>query len=186
MLVVYLIITYSYSIWITINCDKWSKKLFGLFDLEKRKRDGETDEEEEEEENNEEEENDEEGENNDEEEENNDEEEENNDEEEENNDEELEENEEDDIIPGGKNIKYYLLLIIGINTIVTIAFEWYAIKLINYVYDNSKIKSYKKQINYEKIIKQNKNESIKAKEVKLHKYQKIYYYDRRNPNKEKI
>ena len=186
MLVVYLIITYSYSIWITINCDNWSKDLFGLFDLEKR--DLETDEEEEEEKNNEEEEedNDEEGENNDEEEENNDEEEENNDEEEENNDEELEENEEGDIIPGGKNIKYYLLLIIGINTIVTIAFEWYAIKLLSYFYDNNKIKSYKKQINYEKEIKQNKNESIKAKEVKLHKYQKIYYYDRRNRNKGKI
>ena len=178
MLVVYLIITYSYSIWITINCDKWSKKLFGLFDLEEREREDKEEEEKEEEEENEEEENDEE-ENNEEEEINGEEE---NNEEEEN----IEVETEEETIPGGKNIKYFLLLIIAINTIITVAFEWYAIKLINYFYDNSKIKSYKAQIIYEKKIKQSKNQTIKEKEVKLHKYQKIYYYDRRNAQKQNV
>ena len=183
ILVVYLIISYFYSIWITINCDSWSKDLFGLFDLEKRRRDDDKDEEE----NNDDEEeyNDDEEKNNDEEKENNDdEEEENNDhEEEENNDEEEDEKEQEYLIPGGKNIKYYLLLIIIVNTIVTIVFEWLVIKLINYCYDNTKIKIYKKQINYEKKIKQNKNQDINIKEVKLHKHNKIYYFDRRNAKK---
>ena len=42
---IYLAGAYFYSIWITINCDSWSKKLFKLYDLEKR---GDTEDEEEE------------------------------------------------------------------------------------------------------------------------------------------
>ena len=45
----YLVLIYFYSIWITINCDDWSAKLFLLYDLQYR---GESDEEEEEMENN--------------------------------------------------------------------------------------------------------------------------------------
>ena len=35
LLMVYLLIIICYSIWITINCDDWSKRLFNLYDLEK-------------------------------------------------------------------------------------------------------------------------------------------------------
>ena len=33
---IYLAGVYFYSIWITINCDSWSKKLFDIYDLEQR------------------------------------------------------------------------------------------------------------------------------------------------------
>ena len=35
LLMIYLLIILSYSIWITINCDDWSKDLFNLYDLKK-------------------------------------------------------------------------------------------------------------------------------------------------------
>ena len=44
LVMIYLAGAYFYSIWITINCDSWSKDLFDLYDLEKR---GDTDDEEE-------------------------------------------------------------------------------------------------------------------------------------------
>ena len=173
LLMIYLAGAYFYSIWITIHCDSWSKKLFKLWDLEQRGDvdDDEDDEEEEEEE-----------EGNDEEEENG---EENSDEKEsselgEEEDVDLEDDDEDDgIIPGGKKMKYYILIIAGVNTVVNIVFEWVFMRLINYCYENRQIRNYKKEIENEKMLKQNNPDNTEIKDVKIYKYQRVYYYDRR-------
>ena len=169
ILMIYLAGVYFYSIWITINCDNWSKKLFKLYDLEKR---GDVEDEEEEEETPGE---NEEGEiSEDNEEEIN---------EEENigieEEEELIDDDEDDIIPGGKNMKYYILIMVGVNTVVNIFFEWVIMRLINYCYENREIKRYKKEIEEEKIRKQNKLGKEEVKDVEIYKYQRVFYYDRR-------
>ena len=122
LLMIYLAGAYFYSIWITINCDNWSKKLFKIYDLEKR------------------------------------------------------DDEDDSIIPGGKNMKYYLLIIVGVNTIVNIFFEWVIMKLINHCYENIEIKKFKREIEKEKKLKE-KNSDVK--DVKIYKHQRVYYYDRR-------
>ena len=166
ILMIYLAGAYFYCIWITINCDSWSKKLFKLYDLEKRGDAGE-----------EEEDNEEENADEDEDEEENDEEELN--EEEENLENEEEGDEEEDEIPGGKNIKYYILMIVGINTIINIVFEWVIMKLINYCYEMNEIKRYKKEIEEYKIGQQNKIPNEEIKEVEIYKYHRVYYYDRR-------
>ena len=181
ILMIYLAGVYFYSIWITINCDSWSKKLFDLYDLEKR---GEVEEEEEEgeEEEDDEEEDDEEEENGEEEE---GEEEENDGEEEEEEDDDGggEEEEEEDLIPGGKKMKYYILLIAGINTIVNIVFEWVIMKLINNCYEISLIRRYKREIEEYKLKKQNPIPNEEIKDVEIYKYQRVYYYDRRQAMK---
>ena len=193
LLMIYLAIVYFYSIWITINCDSWSKDLFDLYDLEKRGGEDEEEEEEEEEEENEDgvEENkgeDENEENEDEIKESEDEEEDEDEEENDNNnnnDNEGKDEEEKDLIPGGKNIKYYILLIAGINTIVNIFFEWVIMKLINNCYEISLIKRYKREIEeYELRKRTNPNEDIK--DVEIYKYQRVYYYDRRQRRKHQI
>ena len=168
LLMIYLAGAYFYSIWITIHCDSWSKKLFDLYDLEQR---GDVEEEEEEEGgNNEEPENENEDENA--------EEEENNETEEE---EEVneEDNEDDDIIPGGKNMKYYILIMAGVNTVVNIIFEWFIMRLINYCYENMQIKKFKKEIELEKAMKQKNADDPEIKDVQIYKYQRVYYYERR-------
>ena len=185
ILMIYLAGVYFYSIWITINCDSWSRDLFDLYKLEYYG--GEDEEGEEEEEN--EEENDEE----------NEEKEENEEEEDGLNEEEdlgdiIEgegkngtnaiEEEEDDLIPGGKNIKYYILLIAGINTIINIFFEWVVMKAINNCYEISLIKRYKREIEEYKLLKQNPNTNPEdIKEVEIYKYHRVYYYDRRQARK---
>ena len=171
LLMIYLAGAYFYSIWITIHCDSWSKKLFKLWDLEQRG-DVEDDEEEEEEE----EEAEDEGE--DEEEENAEENSESGEEEEEEENEE-DNNEDDGIIPGGKNMKYYILIIAGVNTVVNIIFEWVFMRLINYCYENRQIRNFKKEIANEKMLKQNSQDNAEIKDVKIYKYQRVYYYDRR-------
>ena len=166
LLMIYLAGAYFYSIWITIHCDSWSKKLFDLYDLEQR---GDVEEEEEEEGgNNEEPENENEDENA--------EEEENNETEEEVNE---EDNEDDDIIPGGKNMKYYILIMAGVNTVVNIIFEWFIMRLINYCYENMQIKKFKKEIELEKAMKQKNADDPEIKDVQIYKYQRVYYYERR-------
>ena len=155
-LMIYLALIYFYSIWITINCDDWSMKLFGLYDLKYR---GEEEEEEEE------------G----------------------GGDgagEEDEEEEYDDIIPGGKNMKYYVLLICGINMVVNIFFEWFIMKYVNKLYAKKVIRDYKKEVEKEKLIDtqqkaDNKEYEPNNKEVQIFKYQRIYFYDRRKRNKKK-
>ena len=176
---IYLAGVYFYSIWITIHCDSWSKKLFDIYDLEQR---GDVDDEEEEE-GDEEEENEaedaaEEGES-------------------ELNEEEAKESEiemeievevddDDQIIPGGKNIKYYILLIAGINTVVNIVFEWVIMRLINNCYENIQIKKYKKEIENEKRLKESNKNEEEIKDVKIYKYQRVYYYDRRKRMKANV
>ena len=151
-LMIYLVLVYFYSIWITINCDDWSAKLFLIYDLKYK---GDSEEEEEEEEG----------------------------------DEGgrlryLDGDEESDIIPGGDKMKYYLLLIIGINMIVNIFIEWFVMKYVNIYYENRLIKNYKREIEDEKIVEaknkaENKETEPNNKEVKIFKYQRIYYHDRR-------
>ena len=151
-LMIYLVLVYFYSIWITINCDDWSAKLFLIYDLKYK---GDSEEEEEEEEG----------------------------------DEGgrlryLDGDEESDIIPGGDKMKYYLLLIIGINMIVNIFIEWFVMKYVNIYYENRLIKNYKREIEEEKIVEaknkaENKETEPNNKEVKIFKYQRIYYHDRR-------
>jgi hypothetical protein len=158
-LMIYLALIYFYSIWITINCDDWSMKLFGLYDLKYR---GEEEEEEEEEG----------GDGGD------------------GAGEEDEEEEYDDIIPGGKNMKYYVLLICGINMVVNIFFEWFIMKYVNKLYAKKVIRDYKKEVEKEKLIDaqqkaDNKEYEPNNKEVQIFKYQRIYFYDRRKRNKKK-
>ena len=180
-LMIYLVAVFFYSIWITINCDSWSLKLFNLYDLKYK---GEVDEEEEEEaedegdEKNADEDVEVEGENGDEanEEENKN--------EEEAGKEEEEEEEESDLIEGGDKMKYYILLIAGINMVVNIFVEWVIMRLINNCYENKLIKDYKKEVEQEKMIEaqyksKNEENTINEKEVKIYKYQRIYYNDRR-------
>ena len=181
-LMIYLILVYFYSIWITINCDDWSLKLFNLYDLKYK---GESEEEEE----GEEEGNDAADEGEDDEEAAGDNEGEQN-EEENKNEEEEEEEEESDLIEGGDKMKYYVLLIIGINMFVNIFVEWVIMRLINNCYENKLIKDYKKEVEEEKLIEaqyKSKNEGNKfnEKEVQIYKYQRIYYYERRKRNTKK-
>ena len=169
-LMIYLVLIYFYSIWITINCDDWSANLFLIYDLKYRG-------EEEEEEENEGEGDEEDGEGND-------------TEEEEEDDEDNEEDEDSDIIPGGGKMKYYILLIIGINMIVNIFIEWFVMKYVRKCYENKLIKNYKKEVEEEKLIEaqnkvSNKEAQINEKEVPIYKYHRIYYYDRRKRRKKR-
>jgi soluble P-type ATPase len=181
-LMIYLVLIYFYSIWITINCDDWSAKLFLIYDLKYR---GESEEEEEEMEDEDD------GEN----EANSDGNEDNLDENEngggEEEGEDGGEDEDSDIIPGGDKMKYYLFLIIGINMIINIFIEWFVMKYVNICYENKLIKNYKKEIEEEKIIDaknkaENKESEPNNKEVQIFKYQRIYYYDRRKKNKKRM
>ena len=185
ILMIYLAAIYFYSIWITINCDSWSRDLFNLYKLEYY---GGEEEEGEEEEEEDEEENEEKGDN---------EEEEDGLKEEEDLGEIIEgeegkngtnkigdEEDEDDLIPGGKNIKYYLLLIAGINTIINIFIEWVIMRSINYCYEIRQIQRYKREIENYKLLKQDPNINPEdIKDVEIYKYQRVYYYDRRQANK---
>ena len=142
-LMIYLVLVYFYSIWITINCDDWSANLFKIYDLKYRGVDDEDDE------------------------------------------------DYEGIIPGGKNIKYYILLIIGINMIVNIFFEWFVMKFVNRLYAKKVIRDYKREVENEKLIEaqqkaENKEFEPNNQEVEIFKYQRIYFYDRRKRNKKKL
>ena len=164
-LMIYLVLVFFYSIWITINCDDWSAKLFSIYDLKYK---GDTEDEEGEE-----------GEDS-----------------ERRLEGEEEEEEGEELIEGGEKMKYYLLLIIGINMIVNIVIEWVVMKLVRNCYENKLIKDYKKEVEEEQLIEaqnninSSENENvINEKEVQIFKYHRIYYYDRRikmnKKNKEK-
>ena len=166
-LMIYLVLIFFYSIWITINCDKWSAKLFSLYDLKYK---GETEEEEDE----------------------------NEDaapgagtgDGDDDDDDDATEEEESDLIEGGDKMKYYILLIAGINLVINIFIEWVIMKFINNCYENKLIRDYKKEVENEKLIEaQNNNSNDKGKmnekEVQIFKYQRIYYYDRRQKIKRK-
>ena len=170
-LMIYLVLVYFYSIWITINCDSWSLKLFGLYDLKYRGTDEDEEEDEEEEAENGSEDDAPLGDGGD-------------DEDPDEGDEEEEDDDEGDIIPGGKNMKYYVLLIVGINMIINIFFEWFVMKFVNHLYAKKVIRDYKKEVEQEKLIEaqqkaENKEYELNNKEVAIFKYQRIYFYDRR-------
>ena len=135
ILMIYLAGAYFYSIWITINCDNWSRKLFDLYELEKYGNYEYTDEE------------------------------------------DMEEMEE--FIPGGKHIKHYILLIVGINTVVSIFIEWFVMQLVNRCYERNQINQYKREIENYKLLKQNPNPKEEIKDVEIYKYHRVYYDDRR-------
>ena len=87
-------------------------------------------------------------------------------------------------------MKYYVLLIVGINMIVNIFIEWFVMKYVNICYSNKVIKNYKKEVEEEKIVDAknkaaNKETEYNNKEVQIFKYQRIYYYDRRKKNKQR-
>ena len=176
ILMIYLAGVYFYSIWITIHCDSWSKKLFDLYDLEQRG-DVEDDEEEEEEE----EKNEKENTGAEEERVENEEEVEENEIEEEAEIEELEIEifEDDGIIPGGKKMKYYILIIAAVNTVINIVFEWVFMRLINNCYEAREIKQFKKEIENEKMLRESNKDDTEVKDVPIYKHQRVYYYDRR-------
>ena len=163
-LMIYLVLIYFYSIWITINCDEWSAKLFNIYDLKYKEEDGEEGEEEEGED----------------------------DgagagagESADGDDEEGEEEEESNIIEGGENMKYYLLLIVGVNMIVNIFVEWFIMKFVRICYENRVIENYRKDIEEERLVEAQNNyngNAFNEKEAHIYKYQRIYYYERRKKN----
>ena len=84
-------------------------------------------------------------------------------------------------------MKYFILLIAGINMIVNIFFEWFVMKFVNYLYAKKVIKDYKKEVEEEKLLEtqykvENKEYEPNNKEVQIFKYQRIYFYDRRKNN----
>ena len=106
-------------------------------------------------------------------------------------DDEFDKEDESNIIKGGDKMKYYILLIIGINTIVNIFIEWFVMKLINNCYEDKVIENYKKEVEEEKIQEakyksENKDNEYNDKEVQIFKHQRIYYYDKRKKIKEEI
>ena len=87
-------------------------------------------------------------------------------------------------------MKYYVLLICGINMVVNIFFEWFVMKFVNKLYAKKVIRDYKKEVEKEKLIDaqqkaDNKEYEPNNKEVQIFKYQRIYFYDRRKRNKKK-
>ena len=173
VLMLYLLIIYFYSIWITINCDDWSSKVFNIYDLKyKDEEDNEPDEVY------------------------------NEDKSEDNDLENIDENEREsndvidededfedsNIISGGDKMKYYILLIIGVNIIINIFFEWFVMKFVNNYYRNKLIKDYKREVEKEKYINaknksDNRDSEPNKKEVQIFKYQRIFYYERRKKKK---
>jgi hypothetical protein len=63
-------------------------------------------------------------------------------------------------------MKYYVLLIIGINMIVNIFFEWVIMKFVNNCYGEKLIRDYKREVEEEKIVDRNKNRQSKSRKNK--------------------
>ena len=76
-------------------------------------------------------------------------------------------------------MKYWVLLIAGINTIVNIVYEWVIMKLINNCYEIALIRQYKREIEEYNRQKENKVPPQEIKDVEIYKYQRVYFYDRR-------
>ena len=83
-------------------------------------------------------------------------------------------------------MKYYILIMAGVNTVVNIVFEWVIMRLINNCYENMQIKKYKKEIENEKMLKESNKDEEEIKDVEIYKYQRVYYYDRRKRMKANI
>ena len=79
----------------------------------------------------------------------------------------------------GKDMKYYILIIAALNTILNIIFERVIMRFINRCYEERQIKIYKKEIEKAKMLTEGDKEDRKIKDVKIFKYQRVYYYNRR-------
>ena len=79
----------------------------------------------------------------------------------------------------GKDMKYYILIIAALNTILNIIFERVIMRFINRCYEERQIKIYKKEIEKAKMLTEGDKENRKIKDVKIFKYQRVYYYNRR-------
>ena len=76
-------------------------------------------------------------------------------------------------------MKYYILIMAGVNTVINIVFEWVIMRLINYCYENRQIQQYRKEIENEKMLRESNKDETEIKDVEIYKYQRVYYYDRR-------
>ena len=79
----------------------------------------------------------------------------------------------------GKDMKYYILIIAALNTILNIIFERVIMRFINRCYEERQIRIYKKEIEKVKMLTEGDKEDRKIKDVKIFKYQRVYYYNRR-------
>ena len=79
----------------------------------------------------------------------------------------------------GKDMKYYILIIAALNTILNIIFERVIMRFINRCYEERQIRIYKKEIEKAKMLTEGDKEDRKIKDVKIFKYQRVYYYNRR-------
>ena len=79
----------------------------------------------------------------------------------------------------GKDMKYYILIIAALNTILNIIFERVIMRFINRCYAERQIRIYKKEIEKAKMLTEGDKENRKIKDVKIFKYQRVYYYNRR-------
>ena len=79
----------------------------------------------------------------------------------------------------GKDMKYYILIIAALNTILNIIFERVIMRFINRCYEERQIRIYKKEIEKVKMLTEGDKEERKIKDVKIFKYQRVYYYNRR-------
>ena len=118
-LVLYLVLSIGYSIWITLFCDSISKDLFLLFDFEK-------------------------------------------------------DSEQEYARNDSYKIKYILILIIVLNCIISIAFEWICIRILANWWERRNIRKYKEEI------EEKKNDDLLEDEIEIFKYQRVYYHNRRH------
>ena len=79
----------------------------------------------------------------------------------------------------GKDMKYYILIIAALNSILNIIFERVIMRFINRCYEERQIRIYKKEIEKVKMLTEGDKEERKIKDVKIFKYQRVYYYNRR-------
>ena len=71
-------------------------------------------------------------------------------------------------------IKYLIILIIALNCIVSIVFEWIFIRILSNWWERRKIKKYIEEI------EQKKNDNELEEDIGIYKYQRVYYYNRRH------
>ena len=79
----------------------------------------------------------------------------------------------------GKDMKYYILIIAALNTILNIIFERVIMRFINRCYEERQIRIYNQEIEKAKMLTEGDKEERKIKDVKIFKYQRVYYYNRR-------
>lgn len=78
-----------------------------------------------------------------------------------------------------KDFKYYLFLVICVNGVVAIGFEWIVMKWVRGCWERYVINKYRIRIN------EMKREDEDEDEVKIYEMQRVFYWDRRNKKKEK-